>query len=213
MVDALFPTDRPAELVCPWCSASVTPETAVCPSCRAILISGEVQDLPGVTAVDQTVVRGEKKPAAPRHRLLSWISGDYLDDAPPVSDTHALAPPDLDVQREILMLELEAEVHNLQAEADANYAEAVVEGRVADLPEGFASLVRGEAATEPPPAEMPAAETGSDALATGSDALATGSDALATGSDAPATGSDEPPATEPAEALPTEPAHSETPAA
>jgi hypothetical protein len=192
MVDALFPTDRPAELVCPWCSASVTPETAVCPSCRAILISGEEQDLPGVTAVDQTVVRGEKKPAPPRHRLLSWISGDYLDDTPQVSDTHALAPPDLDVQREILMLELEAEVHNLQAEADANYAEAVVEGRVADLPEGFASLVRGEATTEPS-AETPAAETDPDA---------------------PATGSDEPSADETAEALPAdEPAKGDTPAA
>ena len=202
MVDTLFPTDRPAELVCPWCSASVTHETAVCPSCRAILISGEEQDLPGVTAVDQTVVRGEKKPAPPKHRLLSWISGDYLDDAPQVSDTHALAPPDLDVQREILMLELEAEVHNLQAEADANYAEAVVEGRVADLPEGFATLVRGDVATETPVAETPVAEADSDAPATGSDELPAIESAEAL------------PADETAEALPAdEPADGETPAA
>jgi hypothetical protein len=195
MVDALFPTDRPAELACPWCSASVTPETAVCPSCRAILISGEERDLPGVTAVDQAVVRHEKKPVAPsRNRLLSWISGDYLEDVPHMSDTHALAPPDPDVQLEILRLELEAEVANLQAEADANFAEAVVEGRVADLPDGYASFGLGAAAAEPPPAETDVAEAGSD--------------------DAPPTGSDDAPSTEPDDAPPPdEPADDETPPA
>ena len=48
------------------------------------------------------------------------------------ADTGALAPPDADVRREILRLELEAEVANLQAEADALRAEAAVEGREPD---------------------------------------------------------------------------------
>ena len=133
MVDQTLPTDRPADSVCPWCSAAVTPETATCPSCGAILISDEEPELPGVTEVDQAIVRGEKKPAG-RSRLLSWISGEYPEDASVVADAQALAPPDPDVQREILRLELEAEVANLQAESDSLRSEAAAEGR--DLPDG-----------------------------------------------------------------------------
>jgi RNA polymerase subunit RPABC4/transcription elongation factor Spt4 len=133
MVDQTFPTDRPADSVCPWCSAAVTPDTAICPSCGAILISDEQPELPGVTEVDQAIVRGEKKPAG-RSRLLSWISGEYPEESPDVADPQALAPPDPEVQREILRLELEAEVANLQAESDALRSEAAAEGR--DLPDG-----------------------------------------------------------------------------
>jgi hypothetical protein len=127
----------------------VTPETATCPSCGAVLITDEEPDLPGVTAVDAKVVRGEKPPQ--RNRLLSWISGEYQEEAP--ADTHpeAIAPPDPDVQREIRRLEHEAEVANLQAEADALLSEAVVEGRVVEVPEGIRPLVMNEpmaAATE-----------------------------------------------------------------
>jgi hypothetical protein len=168
MVESSFPTDRPAELVCPWCSAPVTQETAVCASCHAILHSGDERELPGVTAVDQSVVRGEKK-AASRSRLLSWISGDYVDEPPTVSEAHALAPPDPEVQREMLRLELEAELANLQAEAEAIRAEAIVEGREAELPEGYGSFTSAEDAAETPAAEAgsdaPAAEAGSDAPA------------------------------------------------
>lgn len=129
MDDQTLPTDRPADSVCPWCSAQVTPETAICPSCGAILILAEERDLPGVTAVDQAVVRGEKKLKA-RGRLLSWISGEYPDDDTRMSgDARALAPPDREVQREILRLEIEAEFNNLQAEADGLLAEAAAEGR------------------------------------------------------------------------------------
>jgi hypothetical protein len=187
MVESSFPADRPADLVCPWCSAPVTPETTVCSSCRAILISGEERDLPGVTAVDQAIVRGEKK-AVSRSRLLSWISGEYVDDTPTVSDSQALAPPDPDVQREILRLELEAEVANLQAEADAMYSEAVAEGRVADLPDAFRSFVLGEAVTDlgEAPAE-PSTEAEPDASPTASDdAPSTVDDMTADGEPPPA---------------------------
>ena len=62
-----------------------------------------------------------------RNRLLAWISGDYPYDVQSSSEAGALAPPDLEVRREMLRLELEAEVANLQAEADALMSEASLE--------------------------------------------------------------------------------------
>ncbi len=125
--------------VCPWCSAAVTPQTVTCPSCAAVLISDEEPDVPGVTEVDAKILRGEKPPP-PRNRLLSWISGDYPDQASSPADAQAVAPPDPQVQREIRRLEYEAEVANLQAEADALLSEAVVEGRVVEVPDGIRPL-------------------------------------------------------------------------
>jgi hypothetical protein len=147
MVDQSFPADRPADAVCPWCSTAVTPETATCPSCGAILISGEDHELPGVTAVDPAAVRGDKKPVGSR-RLLSWISGEYPDELPAGGESKALAPPDPEVQREILRLEIEAELANLQAEADALLAEAAAEGR--DLAPDAQAFVAGVAAADAP---------------------------------------------------------------
>lgn len=150
MIDV--PMDRPADAICPWCSASLALDAAVCPSCGAILTADDGPDLPGVTAVDAHALRNEKAPAS-RNRLLSWISGEYPEDVPSAADAHAIAPPDPDVQREIRRLELEAEVANLQAEADAMLSEAVAEGRVVEIPEDlrpFATLEpTGEAPGEP----------------------------------------------------------------
>ncbi|HET7168175.1 MAG TPA: hypothetical protein VFI69_03160 [Candidatus Limnocylindrales bacterium] len=84
-----------------------------------------------MTAIDTAAIVRAKTPVArPRNRLLSWISGDYPDEAATAAEVGALAPPDQEVRREMLRLELEAEVANLQAEADALRAEATVEGRV-----------------------------------------------------------------------------------
>jgi hypothetical protein len=144
MVESTLPMDRPSsDSVCPWCSASLTPNAAVCPSCGAILTAEEERDLPGVTAVDPSSLL-RAKPTGSRNRLLSWISGEYPEDATaPEGSAEAIAPPDPEVQREILRLELEAEVANLQAEADAMLSDAVAEGRVIDVPEElrqFASI-------------------------------------------------------------------------
>jgi hypothetical protein len=129
------PTDSNADSICPWCSAALTADAAVCPSCGAILKSDEEQDLPGLTAVDARAALASARPPT-RSRLLSWISGEYPDGAPTEAevkaDAHALEPPDRAVQREILRLELEAEVAKLQAEADANRADAMLEGRLGD---------------------------------------------------------------------------------
>ncbi len=151
MADPTVPADRPGDTVCPWCSAAITPTTAICPSCGAILISHDEKEVPGLTAVDLAVLRGEKKATPSRNRLLSWISGDYPDEgaAQAASDPGALAPPEPEVQREILRLQLEADVANLQAETDSLLSEAVVEGRLADLPEEVRPIAEGEFVADP----------------------------------------------------------------
>ena len=134
MVEETLSGGGSAASVCPWCSAPVAGAPQICPSCGAAL-DGDLADpaLPGVTAIDAAaIVRAKMPTPRSRSRLLSWISGDYPEEANQVGDTAALAPPDLEVRREILRLELEAEVANLQAEADALRAEATVEGRAPD---------------------------------------------------------------------------------
>src|SRR6476619_8155822 len=145
MADQTLPADTPSESICPWCSAAVVPGSPTCPSCGAILESDEDRDVPGLTAVDPGALRPEAKPAS-RNRLLSWISGEYPDDAraESASEAQALAPPDAEVQREILRLELEAEVANLEAERDSLLSEAVVEGRLDELPHDIQPMATGE---------------------------------------------------------------------
>ncbi len=108
-------------------------------------------------AIDPKVAGGEKAPAQ-RSRLLSWISGEYPDTGAAPADPQALAPPDPAVQREILRLELEAEVANLQAEADAMRSDALFEGRVADA-EQIAEAEAEAMAAVPAPVEASAATT------------------------------------------------------
>ena len=137
MVDDTQPVPESTVSVCPWCSANYTGDPETCPSCGAALAVDPATDpaLPGVTAIDAAAIVRAKTPVArPRNRLLSWISGDYPDDTPTATEAGALAPPDLDVRREMLRLELEAEVANLQAEADALLAEAGFEGGAPDAP-------------------------------------------------------------------------------
>jgi hypothetical protein len=174
MTEPTLPTEPPAGTVCPWCSATVTPETVTCPSCNAVLISDEEPNLPGVTAVDLKVISGEKPPQ--RNRLLSWISGEYPEEELTATNAQAIAPPDPEVQREIRRLEYEAEVANLQAEADALLSEAVAEGRIVvpddepvaaedGIPAEDAAATADAAATdvEPPSDEDPAATADEDA--------------------------------------------------
>jgi len=173
MVDQTYPSDRPAGLACPWCSAAVTAETAVCPSCHAILISDQEHDLPGVTTVDPTAARAEKGPVT-RGRFLTWLGGDYPDQPSKPENAQAIARPDPDVQREILRLELAAQISNLQAEADAMASDALVEGRVVDLPEGLLPPAAIEASDESPAgtadAEVDTADTASHTDDTAADA-------------------------------------------
>jgi hypothetical protein len=84
--------------------------------------------------VDPVAIVRSKQAARPRSRLLSWLSGDDGDEPFTAAQGQALAPPDLEVRREMLRLELEAAVAALQAENDALLAEAVADGRVVELP-------------------------------------------------------------------------------
>jgi hypothetical protein len=135
MADASSTGERPVSGVCPWCSGALTPDATVCPSCGANLVAEGDPNVPGVTAIDAASLVRSKAAPQPRNRLLSWISGEYQPDLPSKAEAQAIAPPDDEVRREILRLELEAQVANLQAEADAIRAEAVAEGRTIDLPE------------------------------------------------------------------------------
>ena len=114
---------------CMWCSAELpSASEATCPSCGATLIGEDDEPVPGVTAIDaEAIVRGAREARTkPRSRLMSWISGEYEegeDPAPPGS----LSPPPPEVRREMLRLELEAQVANLQAEATSMAAEQAVE--------------------------------------------------------------------------------------
>jgi hypothetical protein len=145
--------DRPDVVICPWCSTQVTADTATCPTCGAVLKGDEETVLPGVTAVDDKVLRGETVKPQQRSRLLSWISGDYDEPTGTKADPGAIAPPDPEVQREIRRLELEAEVANLQAEVEARRIEAVVDhldetGDEAGAEEMVAAVVADDAAVD-----------------------------------------------------------------
>ncbi len=118
---------------CMWCSAQLPSDSEVtCPSCGATLIGEGDSQVPGVTAIDaEAIVRGARAAKSrPRSRLMSWISGEYDEDADKPAPPGSLAPPPPEVRREMLRLELEAEVANLQAEAGAMAAEAAVESGV-----------------------------------------------------------------------------------
>lgn len=133
MADETLSGGGSAASICPWCSAPYMGDPEDCPSCGATLSPDPAIDpsLPGLTAIDTAAIVRSRTPVnKPRNRLLSWISGEYPDEGISAKDAAAIAPPDQAVRREILRLELEAEVANLQAEADAILAEAAVEGRV-----------------------------------------------------------------------------------
>jgi len=125
--------------VCSWCSTEVAEGATECPSCGANLVPDGEPNVPGVTAVDAASIIRSKSTPQPRNRLLSWISGEYTPDVPSRAEAQAIAMPDQDVRREILRLELEAEVANLQAESDALRAEAAAEGRTIEALEAHAA--------------------------------------------------------------------------
>jgi hypothetical protein len=158
-------------VICSWCSTEVADGVAQCPNCGANLVPDGDPNVPGVTAVDAASIIRSKTNPQPRNRLLSWISGEYEADLPSEAEAHAIAPPDDEVRREILRLELEAEVANLQAEADALRAEAVAEGRTIEPLE--------EPAAESDKDGAPAAEAGTaaDVIDTAADATEVATDA------------------------------------
>jgi hypothetical protein len=165
MSDASPSGNVPMTAVCPWCSAPIVEGATECPSCGANLVPDGEPNVPGVTAVDPASIMRSKAAAQPRSRLLSWLTGEEeRQAASSKAEAQAVAPPDLEVRREILRLELEAEVANLQAEVAALQAEAVSEGRAIEgAGEAVAdSSADGEASETAETAEAPADQTPSD---------------------------------------------------
>jgi hypothetical protein len=136
-----------------------------------------------VTAIDhEALLRAGREPVRqPRSRLLSWLSGEYVDDAATPAAPEAIGPPGADVRAEILRLEIEAELADRQAEATSILADAAVEGR--PLPGlGLEAAESEDAEAGPVEAAVAEATAGGEAAAEGGAAAA----------------EPEPPATEPA---------------
>ncbi len=129
---------------CSWCSTPYAEGVTNCSSCGANLAPEGDANLPGLTSVDAASIIRSKSAAQPRSRLMSWLSGEYASDVPSQAEAHAYAPPDQKVRREILRLEMEAEMAHLKAEADAQWAEAAAEGRELELATASASEVAAE---------------------------------------------------------------------
>ena len=122
---------------CTWCSAELpSAHETVCPSCGATLLGDGETQVPGLTAIDAEAILRNARAAKvkPRSRLMSWISGDFDDDSAGTAAPGSLAPPPLAVRREMLLLELEAQVANAQAEVESMAADAALEGAAPDLP-------------------------------------------------------------------------------
>lgn len=197
-------SDAATSAVCPWCSAALpSPGLAQCPSCGAALKSDVDESLPGLTAIDAgAIVRAKQVAIRPKSRLLSWLSGDDPDDVFTKAEGNALEPPDDAVRREMLRMELEAEVANLQAENEAIMAEAAAEGRTVDVPPELADLARRVGVGT-------AGEVGEAGEMTGDEPATEATEAAeASAADASA----EPPATEPAATDETPPADEAPPA-
>jgi hypothetical protein len=173
MADELTSGAPSATFHCPWCSASLpSADLETCPSCKATLTStssGEAA-LPGVTAIDhEALLRPNREPRQQRSRILSWLSGEYVDEGVAPAQAEAIHPPDPAVRREILRLEIEAEIADKQAEADSILADAAVEGRPIPSLEPVEEI-EGEA-TDEDGADQ--AEADDDVLATQADAVST----------------------------------------
>src|SRR4051794_35444888 len=128
---------------CNWCSAPLPSDhETTCPSCGATLLGDGEAAVPGLTAIDaEAILRNARAgKAKSRSRLLGWISGDYDDAAAATAAPGSLAPPPAEVRREMMRLELEAQLANAQAEVGSLEADdAVEEGRSLAAPDPTAS--------------------------------------------------------------------------
>jgi hypothetical protein len=162
---------EPAGPRCPWCSASIGAADARCPSCGAAvreLRSEDSADIPGVTRVDPFSTA--RRPTPQLTGLIGWLAGAYEtatgaagerpDGAPEGAlepGSSPVGPPSDEVRREMRRLEMRA----LQAEIDAEEAEARAMGRLPETPSAEAG------ADELPPPAAAADEVAGDEAAPG----------------------------------------------
>jgi hypothetical protein len=145
----------PGEAICPWCSAPLAAtDTVTCSSCGAKLQGEGDKPLPGLTAIDPlAVIEGARPPQRPRNRLVAWLTGADIDEgtAQPASP-EALAPPAPEVRREMLRLQMEAELSQLSAEAEALATDEAVaaadQGDTARAQAAVAAVLGADAETD-----------------------------------------------------------------
>ena len=106
---------------CPWCSATVPVESAICPSCGASLRDAAQGDVLGVTQVDPAAIIRSKGIRSPR--LAGWLGSDQ-----PAEGTLGgkVEPPSEAVRKEMLRLELAAIDVELEARAKEAAAQAAL---------------------------------------------------------------------------------------
>jgi hypothetical protein len=117
-----------SSISCPWCSTVSPAGTATCPSCGAALVASGDGTVPGVTSVDpEAVLRA--KGGKSRGGILGFLSGETGDtvDMPTAEELQSTAPPNADVQIEMMRLELEARRQRIEAEAGELQGEYVIE--------------------------------------------------------------------------------------
>ena len=168
--------------LCNWCSAPLPSDHEVtCPSCGATLLGDGDAAVPGLTAIDaEAILRNARAgKAKPRSRLLGWISGEYDEGGATTTAASpgSLGPPPAEVRREMLRLELEAQVANAQAEVESIAADAAIEEGATSL-EALAATPRaeGEGAREGAGEAERAGEAAPDADADGDPGAAPGAD-------------------------------------
>ncbi len=157
-------TDAPATegstpgRICPWCSAPLAATDAErCSSCGATLFGDgdPAQTLPGLTAIDPlAVMEGSRAPRAPRNRVVAWLTGADIEETASATprSPEALAPPPPEVRREMLRLQMEAEISQLSAEAESFAADEAValheSGNEAAAQKAVAAILGTEAAAD-----------------------------------------------------------------
>jgi hypothetical protein len=116
--------------ICPWCSAVLPAADATdCPACHARLVEPLDVVIPGVTAVDPVLLAAAAAPRKVKRTFGSLFVGDDNEIPPPSeAEMPALARPDAEVRREILRLEMEAQLAALKAEVAARSADGAVAG-------------------------------------------------------------------------------------
>jgi hypothetical protein len=121
MSDERSAGDSSPGAICPWCSAVLgAADTENCPSCGATLHGEAEPAIPGVTQIDpMAVIEGSRAPRQPRNRLMAWITGDDGSEPAAPASTTAFEPPAPEVRREMLRLQMEAELAKASAEVEA----------------------------------------------------------------------------------------------
>ena len=154
MTDAASTEGSTPGRLCPWCSAPLAAsDTETCSTCGATLLgeNDQTQALPGLTAVDHiAVLEGARAPRQPRNRVVAWLTGSDIDEAARTNPAspQALAPPSPEVRREMLRLQMEAEISQLSAEAESMAADEALALEDSGNPEAAHKAVEAILGTE-----------------------------------------------------------------